>query len=85
LYICADAGFKGTCENLHLDPGKCYNAPNQWNKNISSAGPDNGTFCALYPEYDCHGKALPFTFPGMRALSHYGFDDTSSSYRCEFL
>lgn len=27
LYICADAGFKGTCENLHLDPGKCCTSP----------------------------------------------------------
>jgi hypothetical protein len=44
-------------------------------KAISSAGPDNGTFCTLYSDYDCHGLALPFTNPGVIELKRYNCDD----------
>jgi hypothetical protein len=75
----------------------------EWDKKISSAGPDEGTFCTLYSyvnftacrggigliqgyrEHDCWGKALPFTYPGIKRLARYGYDDTVSSVRCDFI
>ncbi|KAF1954750.1 hypothetical protein CC80DRAFT_115185 [Byssothecium circinans] len=85
IYLCDDAAFKGICENFEVEPGKCYNVTDNWNDKISSGGPDKDTFCAAYPNYDCTGKAFPFTFPGIMNLSRYGYSDVISSYRCDFL
>lgn len=35
--------------------------------------------------YDCGGKALPFTYPRMRDLEHFEFSDVVSSYWWGFL
>ncbi|KAF1829477.1 hypothetical protein BDW02DRAFT_561033 [Decorospora gaudefroyi] len=83
LYICADASFRGNCTNLQLQVSSCLNMQPSYMHQVSSAGPDEGTFCTLYSEPDCHGTALPFTFPGIRALGRYGYDDTLSSVRCD--
>jgi hypothetical protein len=42
--------------------------PTDYINKISSAGPDAGTFCTLYSDANCEGKALPFTHPGIREL-----------------
>jgi hypothetical protein len=34
---------------------------------------------------NCHGRALPFTNPGIKTLKRYGFDDVVSSVRCDFI
>jgi hypothetical protein len=68
---------------------------------ISSAGPDNGTFCVLYSYVcrkdgmnwrltkgrtkECRGLALPFTYPGLRELARYGFADVMESVRCDLI
>jgi hypothetical protein len=75
----------------------------EWDNKISSAGPDEGTFCTLYSyvictvvrwkgilmkgirENNCWGKALPFTYPGIKRLARYGYDDQVSSVRCDFI
>ncbi|PSN74995.1 hypothetical protein BS50DRAFT_628239 [Corynespora cassiicola Philippines] len=49
LYVCDTAGFSGRCENLHVTPGRCYNLNESWNKLTLAAGPDQGTFCSLFP------------------------------------
>jgi hypothetical protein len=36
-------------------------------------------------EYDCWGDAVPFTFPGIKRLTRYGYDDAVSSVRCDFI
>ncbi|KAK1910236.1 hypothetical protein P3342_006509 [Pyrenophora teres f. teres] len=68
-----------------MEVSSCFNMPPTYYKHVSSAGPDNGTFCTLYSEPDCHGEALPFTYPGIKMLSRYGYDDKLSSVRCDFI
>lgn len=48
LYVCTDANWAGTCMNIAVTPGKCYNMPTAFDKNVSSTGPDEGTFCTLH-------------------------------------
>ncbi|KAF2845212.1 hypothetical protein T440DRAFT_280413 [Plenodomus tracheiphilus IPT5] len=85
LYLCKDASFQGECTNLHLEASNCQNIETSFVKQVSSAGPDNGTFCTLYSDFDCHGQALPFTYPGIRKLERYRFADLLSSVRCDFI
>jgi len=85
LYMCKDADFTNECTNLHLEISNCQNIQDSFAQQVSSAGPDNGTFCTLYSDFDCHGRALPFTFPGIRKLARYGFDKALSSVRCDFI
>ena len=59
--------------------------PPAFSNKVSSAGPDEGTFCTLYSEANCEGEALPFTYPGIRSLGRYGFDDEVESVRCDFI
>lgn len=48
LYICTSAAFSGTCKNIELAAERCYNMGSTFDDNVSSAGPDDGTFCVLY-------------------------------------
>lgn len=48
LYVCTDTSFRGTCKNIELSITRCYNMEAAFNDNVSSAGPDDGTFCVLY-------------------------------------
>lgn len=36
-------------------------------------------------EAECRGKALPFTYPGIRNLERYGMDDALSSVQCDLI
>ncbi|KAF1914771.1 hypothetical protein BDU57DRAFT_519953 [Ampelomyces quisqualis] len=85
LYVCTDASFAGKCSNLSLKPSVCYTLGPNYARKVSSAGPDKGTFCTLYSEKGCRGKALPFTWPGIRRLGRYEYDDTTSSVRCDYI
>ncbi|KAL6703969.1 hypothetical protein ACN47E_008907 [Coniothyrium glycines] len=88
LYICTDSPFKGQCTNLWLPVSKCQNLDATYAHQVSSAGPDEGTFCTLYSNNDCDGEkglTLPFTYPGIRKLSNYDFDNKLSSVRCDFI
>jgi hypothetical protein len=48
LYVCTDDDFRGNCKNIELSVANCYNMEEAFNNNVSSAGPDDGTFCVLY-------------------------------------
>ena len=48
LYVCTGNNWGGTCKNMKLSIGRCYNMEKAFNNNVSSAGPDDGTFCTLY-------------------------------------
>ncbi|KAK0615210.1 hypothetical protein B0T17DRAFT_510997 [Bombardia bombarda] len=83
LYVCDSANFQGRCENLETTTGQCYGLFNGWNDAISSLGPDAGTTCVLYENYDCAGRTLGgIVNPGIRNLVDYSFNDLASSYRC---
>jgi hypothetical protein len=38
-----------------------------------------------YRELDYHGIALPLTYPEIRSLGRYNYDDALSSVRCDFI
>lgn len=48
IYICTDPNWAGTCTNMAVTAGKCYNMPAGFDENVSSTGPDEGTFCTLH-------------------------------------
>jgi hypothetical protein len=48
LYLCPDASFGGTCTNLHVEISECVDIPGDLSGKVSSAGPDEGTFCTMY-------------------------------------
>ena len=48
LYVCTDSDWRGNCKNIELTVSRCYNMTTEFNDNVSSAGPDDGTFCVLY-------------------------------------
>jgi hypothetical protein len=48
IYICTNPNWAGTCMNMAVTAGKCYNIPAAFDKNVSSTGPDEGTFCTLH-------------------------------------
>ncbi|OAL44399.1 hypothetical protein IQ07DRAFT_578666 [Pyrenochaeta sp. DS3sAY3a] len=85
LYICTNASFQGSCANLHFAVNECHNLEGEFIKSVSSVGPDEGTFCTLYSDLGCIGAALPFTYPGIRDLNDYGYDNAFSSARCDFI
>ncbi|KAJ4985760.1 hypothetical protein SVAN01_08756 [Stagonosporopsis vannaccii] len=85
LYICTDKSWAGRCENIELSVGKCVDMEKAFDNNVSSAGPDDGTFCTLYSEKGCRGKAIPFTNPGIANFDKYKFENELSSVRCDFI
>ena len=48
LYICTEKSWAGRCENVEVSVGKCVDMKKAFDNNVSSAGPDDGTFCTLY-------------------------------------
>lgn len=48
LYVCTEKAWAGRCKNVEVTVGKCVNMGKAFDKNVSSAGPDDGTFCTLY-------------------------------------
>ncbi|TIC99370.1 hypothetical protein CH35J_005089 [Colletotrichum higginsianum] len=83
LYICQNINFGGSCVNVEVSTGVCYNLINGWNDVVSSLGPDAGTSCTLYENAGCTGAALPnIVNPGISNLGERGFNDRASSFRC---
>ncbi|KAI8951517.1 hypothetical protein F4801DRAFT_578498 [Xylaria longipes] len=84
IFVCVDGGFSGTCNNFEIQTGACLNFAAPFQDSISAAGPDQGTTCTLFQDFNCGGRSITFTFPG---LAHLGdpsinFGDTASSVRC---
>ncbi|KAJ4249112.1 hypothetical protein NW762_012446 [Fusarium torreyae] len=83
LFVCDSAPFKGRCQNLENDAGKCYNLGNRWPNTISSVKPSKGTTCTLYNLFDCKGKKLNGIHrPGIANLADNHFNDMTNSFRC---
>ncbi|KAM3413644.1 hypothetical protein BST61_g10337 [Cercospora zeina] len=54
LYVCTDADWKGTCEDLRNGPGLCINFEEPFAANISSVGPDSEiSGCTLFEKENC--------------------------------
>lgn len=48
IYVCTEKSWSGACKNIEVTAGKCYNMPAAFDQNVSSTGPDEGTFCTLH-------------------------------------
>lgn len=82
LTVCKDSGFRGRCENLASQTGRCYNLYNGWNNVITSAGPNRPYQCKMWDETGCQGADLgPFGYPGYANVGE-SFNDRASSYKC---
>ncbi|KAK0725984.1 hypothetical protein B0H67DRAFT_144409 [Lasiosphaeris hirsuta] len=83
LFVCDSLNFQGRCENLETETNRCYNLFNNWNDVISSLGPDQGTTCTIYENFDCQGRSVGgIVNPGLFNLNEWNFNDITSSYRC---
>ncbi|KAF2624975.1 hypothetical protein BU25DRAFT_347095, partial [Macroventuria anomochaeta] len=83
LYVCTEQAQGGNCKNIELSIGRCYNLEKAFDNNVSSAGPDEGTFCTL--DRSCRGKAIRFTNPGISDFTKNRFDNELSGVSCDFI
>ncbi|KAI1753215.1 hypothetical protein F4782DRAFT_84643 [Xylaria castorea] len=84
VYACVDGGFTGTCNNFEIQTGACLNFAAPFQDSISAIGPDQGTTCTIYQDFNCQGRSITFTYPGIAHLGDptYNFGDVTSSVRC---
>jgi len=80
IFICDQANWNGTC-GFAVQPLKtCIVLGTDWNKKISSIGPDFGTVVVGFNATDCTGPQIAFLNPGTGDLASLGWDDTMSSF-----
>ncbi|ORY17409.1 hypothetical protein BCR34DRAFT_596884 [Clohesyomyces aquaticus] len=72
---------KGTWQWIEITPGKCQELTD-FDKVISSFGPDKGVQCLLYDQHSCKGKQLEIFYPGYADMSWNGWDNRVSSFTC---
>ena len=48
VYVCTDANFEGSCENLSFANGFCENLAPTYERSISSLGPDPNWECTFF-------------------------------------
>jgi hypothetical protein len=48
VYFCVNDGWVEPCDLFAVDDNICYDVPNDFNRNISAFGPDEGIACILY-------------------------------------
>ncbi|KAL8738259.1 MAG: hypothetical protein Q9181_000939 [Wetmoreana brouardii] len=83
LYVCIDINFQGRCESLESTRQGCYTLFNGFDNTISSLRPDSGTTCQIYDDPGCAGASINnIVYPGIANLVDYGFNDRTTSYRC---
>jgi hypothetical protein len=90
FYICKGKYFRGEC-SYYMTPfmDVCYNFRPNWQKAISSFGPDeveheNDAFtCTLYSRTDCWGLGVKKQYPGTGDLSIYNMDKLALSVKCD--
>ncbi|KAI0196610.1 hypothetical protein EV127DRAFT_476668 [Xylaria flabelliformis] len=80
FFACVDSDFKGTCNNFQISTGACLNFVAPYQDSISSIGPDKGTTCVLWQDFNCQGNSITFTYPGLTNLG--AFNDIASSIKC---
>ncbi|KAI0703421.1 hypothetical protein BC835DRAFT_1023757 [Cytidiella melzeri] len=94
VYICTDINWGGTCGYAVQAINQCIVLGSDWNKQISSFGPDECTICYAYSSNDCvpsatqtAGSEWTFTYPGDDTGGLYSggvpWNDQISSFICE--
>ncbi|MCJ1229044.1 hypothetical protein MMC12_005708 [Toensbergia leucococca] len=89
VYICADINWGGTCGYAVQPTYTCIDLGSDWDKKISSFGPDESTECVLYnvhgclPDYASFPNGQPdIHYPGVADMRTISFNDLTSSFRC---
>ncbi|KAH6666633.1 hypothetical protein B0J14DRAFT_604047 [Halenospora varia] len=87
LTITADANWQGRRETLTAQRGQCFNLGNGWPDTISSVGPNTGTTCCLFDNYNCRNgggfELCGITFPGIANLHAINWGDRANSFKCD--
>ncbi|KFY92795.1 hypothetical protein V498_04765 [Pseudogymnoascus sp. VKM F-4517 (FW-2822)] len=83
FYACINDNFRPACNNFELPTNYCYNFQGNWNDAITSIGPDKGTTCILWFDWDCKGRSVSnIISPGIYNLNDFNFNDVASSIKC---
>ncbi|KAF2821706.1 hypothetical protein CC86DRAFT_99600 [Ophiobolus disseminans] len=93
-YLCNDRDWTGYCVHIFSPQGECVPLAGDLNDLVSSAGPDQGSFCYFFVDPACNIAADFFhvSYPGFADLSVVpvngpvgstrNFEDKLSSYFC---
>ncbi|KAH7392395.1 hypothetical protein DE146DRAFT_758117 [Phaeosphaeria sp. MPI-PUGE-AT-0046c] len=94
VYLCNDRDWQGYCVHILSAPSDCVPLAADLNDLVSSAGPDQGSFCYFFVDPNCSTRADLFHvgYPGVSDLSRTpvngppgstrNFEDKLSSYFC---
>ncbi|GJE87356.1 hypothetical protein PsYK624_034390 [Phanerochaete sordida] len=85
LYVCSDANWSGTCENVGFNNEECIVFPGELQNDITSVGPPQGYYCYLYRNYSCTGDNLSsVVYPGISDLGdgNTDYNDGLNSFKC---
>ncbi|KAJ7898864.1 hypothetical protein B0H14DRAFT_3424196 [Mycena olivaceomarginata] len=83
VYGCVDGDFEGACMLWHAKSNTCVTLPPNFNKALSSFGPDAGQKCFIFMETGCSGSTTgPIQYPGVNDLEGIGWNDAISSFKC---
>ncbi|KAL9106751.1 MAG: hypothetical protein Q9227_008250 [Pyrenula ochraceoflavens] len=91
VYLCTDANFQGTCQNMVPAFNTCTNLAAPYDNSVSSVGPADGNFCRFFKDPGCSDQQAGVDFfdvvgsPGISDLKTYDngvFNDQISSFQC---
>ncbi|KAL5521459.1 hypothetical protein ACEPAF_2207 [Sanghuangporus sanghuang] len=86
VFICTELNWGGTCGYAVQPLNECIPLGSDWDKQISSFGPDPCTICFAYRESNCDEAEWEFTNPG-DATGGLGtsdpWNDQISAFLCE--
>ncbi|KAJ7481546.1 hypothetical protein FB451DRAFT_1394195 [Mycena latifolia] len=82
-YFCNDVDWSNDCVHwTGLGSGDCYTLDAGHQDAVSSFGPDSGTTCKLYSDYDCTSSSVTLNYPGSSDLRNLNYP---SDYHCTSL
>ncbi|KAH7138462.1 hypothetical protein B0J11DRAFT_500681 [Dendryphion nanum] len=94
VYLCNERNFvsSGYCVHIPAESGICVPLGSDLEDKVSSAGPDQGSYCYFFVDRNCQGDFFHVGNPGYGDLSIVpvngpagstrNFEDKLSSYRC---
>lgn len=82
VYICTDINWSGTCGYAVQPLNTCIHLDFPWYHTISSFGPDVGTACTWYSDYNCQNWLVTRVGnPGYADMSNF-YNDQIGSFIC---
>ncbi|EFQ33065.1 uncharacterized protein GLRG_08209 [Colletotrichum graminicola M1.001] len=92
IWACDNVGFVEPCSLYVVQNGQWYNLEGLGlNNRISSIGADWGAGCWAWDHFDANGcwnengaPALDITYPGLRDLTSFSWNDKIGCVKCDF-